>query len=370
MESIASLMLQKCFWLRKFHREGYWQEVVPRPARQGVQQLGQPVSCYYLVETQWLAKDMEKTLFSWQLGSKLRTAEKTLLAFFAALFIASFTLSLPGATLTALAVLNVIVGCLVVALSKDDLVERSRIASPIRDWLPALLMLLAYRESGLFIKPGPAHRLDHLFIVWDRTMLHSRGVEWALYSCAPWLQHYLEMFYLLCYPLVPLGFAALYLARSSIRAQREPRSIGLVADLYHEPPHAAVIFDKFWTAVLLATLFCYAIYPFFPLTPPRVLFNDVPGPPVPPLLRNLNLWMLDRLSVQACLFPSAHAAAVTATALAVRAYRPRLGILFCIAALSVAAATVYGRYHYAADAVAGVLVGVVAFVVTRRIHKA
>jgi membrane-associated phospholipid phosphatase len=358
---------------------------------------------------------MVKTLFSRQLGSKLRIAEKTLLAFFAALFIASLTLSLPGATLGALAILNVIVGCLIVALSKDDLVERSRMASAIRDWLPALLMLLAYRESGLFIRADPTHRLDHLFIMWDRTMLHSRWVEWALYSCAPWLQHYLEMSYLLCYPLVPLGFAALYLARSSIRAQREPsgmpkdlsfrgaagdeesrrslvsrarfltslgmttladvfqhpaRSSGLGGNLHHEPLHAAVVFDRFWTAVLLATLFCYAVYPFFPLTPPRVLFNDVPGPTVPPLLRNMNLWVLDRFSVQACLFPSGHAAAVTATALAVRAYMPRLGILFCIAALSVAAATVYGRYHYMADAVAGVLVGVVAFVVSRRIHKA
>jgi membrane-associated phospholipid phosphatase len=361
---------------------------------------------------------MEKTLLSKQLGSELRIAEKTLLAFFAALFIASLTLSLPGATLGVLAVLNVIVGCLIIALSKDNLIERSRMASAIRDWLPALLMLLAYRESGLFIKADPAHRLDHLFITWDRTMLHRRWVEWALYSCAPWLQHYLEMFYLLCYPLVPLGFAALYLARSSIRAQREPggmpkdlsfrgvprprddeesrrslvsragflaslgmtrltdvfkhpaRSSGLGENLHHEPHHAAVVFDRFWTAVLLATLFCYAVYPFFPLTPPRVLFNDVPGPTVPPLLRNMNLWVLDHFSVQACLFPSAHAAAVTATALAVRAYMPRLGILFCIAALSVAAATVYGRYQYMADTVAGALVGVVAFVVTRRIHKA
>jgi len=310
-----------------------------------------------------------RTLFSTRVGSKLRIAEKTLLAFFAALFIASFTLSLPGTTLGVLAGLNVTVGCLIVALSKDDLVQRSRIASPIRDWLPALLMLLAYRESGLFIKPDPAHRLDHLFIMWDRAMLHSRWVEWALYSCAPWLQHYLEMCYLLCYPLVPLGFAALYLARTSITAQREPRGSGLGADLYHEPLHPAVVFDKFWTAVLLATLFCYAVYPFFPLTPPRVLFNDVPGPPVSPLLRHMNLWVLDRLSVQVCLFPSAHAAAVTATALAVRAYMPRLGILFCIAALSIAAATVYGRYHYMADAVAGVLVGVVAFVVSSRIHR-
>jgi membrane-associated phospholipid phosphatase len=79
----------------------------------------------------------------------------------------------------------------------------------------------------------------------------------------------------------------------------------------------------------------------------------------------MNLWVLNRFSVQVCLFPSGHAAAVTATALAVRADRPRLGILFCIVALNVAAATVYGRYHYLADAVAGVLVGVAAFAVSR-----
>jgi membrane-associated phospholipid phosphatase len=311
---------------------------------------------------------MAKALLGRLLAIRLRVAEKTLLAFFAALPIASLTLSLPGRTLGALAALNVMVGGLILALSRDDLVERNRVTSFIRDWLPALLMLLAYRESGLFIKADPAHRLDHLFILWDQTMLHSRWVEGLLYSCAPWLQHYLELCYLLCYPLVPLGFAALYLTRPGTAAQRDPRGSGFGTDLYHEPLPRAVMFDKFWTAVLLATLFCYAVYPFFPLTPPRVLFNDVPGPPVPPLLRHMNLWVLDRLSVQACLFPSAHAAAVTGTALAVRAYRPRLGILFCIAALSVAVATVYGRYHYLADAVAGVLVGVVGFAVSSRIH--
>jgi membrane-associated phospholipid phosphatase len=312
---------------------------------------------------------MERNLSSRRSGIKLRVAEKTLLAFFAALLIASLTLSLPGTTLGVLAVLNVMVGGLIVALSRDDLVEGNRMASPLRDWLPALLILLAYRESGLFIKADPAHRLDHLFILWDQTVLHSRRVEGLLGACAPWLQHYLEMCYLLCYPLVPLGFAALYLTRPASAAQREPESRGPEADVYHQPLHRAAMFDEFWTAVLLATLFCYAIYPVFPLTPPRELFNDVPGPPVSPLLRHMNLWVLDRLSVQACVFPSAHTAAVTATALAVRTYLPRLGVLFCVAALSVAAATVYGRYHYAADAVAGLLVGVVAFAVSRRIHK-
>ena len=120
--------------------------------------------------------------------------------------------------------------------------------------------------------------------------------------------------------------------------------------------------DNFWATVLLATLFCYAVYPFFPLMPPRVLFGDVPGPHVAPLLRKLNFWLLDHYSVQACIFPSGHVAAVTAVALAVRKHAPRLGALFLFLAASVAAATVYGRYHYAADAVAGALVGVAAYV--------
>jgi membrane-associated phospholipid phosphatase len=294
---------------------------------------------------------MEKHFLNGRWDIKLRFAEKILLAFFVALLLASLALFLPPATLATLAVLNVMAGCLIVALTTDRLADRSAIVSPLRDWLPALLILLAYHESGLFIKLDPAHRLDHRFIQWDQLILHSRWVEAVLYACAPWLQYYLELCYLLCYPLVPFGFAALYFSQPSRAAQRE------------------VMFDEFWTAVLLAILFCYAIYPMFPLTPPRVLFNDVPGPPVYPLLRHINHWVLDRFSVQVCLFPSGHTAAVTATALAVREYRPRLGILFCIVALSIAAATVYGRYHYLADAVAGVIVGVSAFAVSRRIHK-
>ena len=121
--------------------------------------------------------------------------------------------------------------------------------------------------------------------------------------------------------------------------------------------------DDFWAAVLLATLFCYAVYPFFPLTPPRLLFGDVPGPPpsADGVLRNWNFWLLDHYSVQACIFPRGHVAAVTAVALAVRKHAPRLGALFLFLAASVALATIYGRYHYAADAVAGALVGVAAY---------
>ena len=136
--------------------------------------------------------------------------------------IASLTLSLPGTTLGVLAVLNVIVGCLIVALSKDDLVDEAGWPQPSAIGSPRFSCCWPTVNRDCSSSPTLAHRLDHLFIMWDQTMLHSRWVEWALYSCAPWLQHYLELCYLLCYPLVPLGFAALYLARTSITTQREP----------------------------------------------------------------------------------------------------------------------------------------------------
>jgi len=252
--------------------------------------------------------------------------------------------------------LNTLTAATVWALSRNA--RRARWLAAARDLLPAALILLAYRESGLLLRPDPTHRLDHIFILGDRVLLHNELVRAVLAAGAPWLQHYLEFAYLLCYPLVPLGFAAIYLAT------RRSRSSQLV------PPGRPAI-DDFWATVLLATLFCYAIYPFFPLTPPRVLFHDVPGPHIEPLLRKWNFWLLDHYSVQACIFPSGHVAAVTAVALAVRKHAPRLGALFLFLAASVALATVYGRYHYAADAVAGALVGVAAYWVSNAIkHRA
>jgi membrane-associated phospholipid phosphatase len=96
-----------------------------------------------------------------------------------------------------------------------------------------------------------------------------------------------------------------------------------------------------------------------------MLFGDVPVPHVDPLLRRLNFWLLDHYSVNACIFPSGHVAAVTAVALAVRKHAPRLGAMFMILAASVALAIVYGRYHYASDAIAGALVGVAAYNVSK-----
>lgn len=283
-------------------------------------------------------------------------AEQFALAFFAYLPLAACWFGLAARELWILGALNTLTAATLWALSRNA--RRAPWLAVTRDLLPAVLILLAYRESGLLLRPDPAHHLDGIFIPWDRLLLESELVRAALKAGAPWLEHYLEFAYLLCYPFVPLGFAAICLA---------PRRSGPSQPA--APERRAI--DGFWATVLLATLFCYAVYPFFPLTPPRVLFHDVPGPHIEPLLRKWNFWLLDHYSVQACIFPSGHVAAVTAVALAVRKHAPRPGALFLFVAASVAVATVYGRYHYAADAVVGALVGVAAYCASNAIqHRA
>jgi membrane-associated phospholipid phosphatase len=289
---------------------------------------------------------------------ELRTAEGIVLGYLAYTTVASFELFMPARQRLTITALNILITAVIFLLSRVTPQKSRRFLAIARDWLPAVLIVVAYRESGLFFTPDPAHRLDHVFVRWDSFLLQSKWVLAILTGLAPWPQYYLELAYFFCYPLVPLGLGCLLLAQRCSGPQAKASKI----------QNQSVV-DHFWTAVLIATFFCYTVYPLFPLTPPRLLFHDLPGPAVPLFLRRANLWLLGNYGIGACIFPSGHVAAVTATALAVHARRPRLGALFLVGAASVAVATVLLRYHYAADALAGLLVGCAAFALSGKIHR-
>ena len=243
---------------------------------------------------------------------------------------------------------------------------RSEFLAVVRDWFPAAVILLAYREAGVLVTPDPAHHLDFLFVGWDHALLENPQVVAALWFLSPWIGRVLELCYSLCYPLVPFGLGALY-------ALSEWPRLGVGAALDAGGPDGARwrdrAVDRFWTTVLLALFICYVLFPLFPSMPPRLLFHDSPLPAIQPLFRRVNFWILGRYGIDSSVFPSGHVAAATATALAVRAEWPRAGIPFTILAIGVGLATVVGRYHYAADAAAGALLGLAAYLVARRIHS-
>lgn len=199
---------------------------------------------------------------------------------------------------------------------------------------PCAYLLAGYWLPGR-LYAGPNERLERsLLRIDEQLMARFRPV------CPPRnraLRAYLEVSYLLCYPLVPAAFAVAY-------------------SLHADPVIAA---DRFWRVVLAAVFVCYGLVPWLPMRPPRALPPYVGG--TRGSVQRLNLLVLRHASIQVNTFPSAHTAAAVASALVVGRLHPAAGAVVGGLAVSIAVASVVGRYHYAADAVLGALVAAAAF---------
>ncbi len=211
--------------------------------------------------------------------------------------------------------------------------------SVLRDWLPAALVLLVYRQAGLFFVRIDEH-VQNRFERLDR-MLVTPALDWCLrYRAGRFVLTWLEFAYLFCYPMVPFAVGALYLLRQG----RET--------------------DHFWSVVLPATYLCYVMVPFIQTLPPRLLGQRKTLAPPSTEIRKFNLWILLHASIHANTFPSAHVAASMACALVLLRFNVWVGLAFLFVAVSIALGAVAGRYHYAIDAIAGTAVALAALLVS------
>jgi membrane-associated phospholipid phosphatase len=101
---------------------------------------------------------------------------------------------------------------------------------------------------------------------------------------------------------------------------------------------------------------CYVIFLFFPVAGPRYTFDLAHNAATEIWPVRVTEWLLDRGDSWGAAFPSSHvAAAVVAAACALRYQRP-LGLLLTPFTLGLILSVVYGQFHYAVDAVAGLFV--------------
>ncbi len=113
---------------------------------------------------------------------------------------------------------------------------------------------------------------------------------------------------------------------------------------------AGVDADRFWTTIITTDAVCFGMLPWFQTRPPRAVGFASPWRSS---WRPINLLLLETGSIKANTFPSGHAAeALTAALLLTPAPWPVVAGMFA-SALAVSAGAVFGRYHYAADALAG-----------------
>ena len=208
-----------------------------------------------------------------------------------------------------------------------------------RDWLPLALLLLAYREMGWLAVRTHAYSLERSWIVVDRLVLRTWQMHDAIECLGPVLPSILEVAYSLVYVTAPFGLAMLYVYGARKRSER------------------------YLLILVLGVLLSYAQFPFWPSEPPRAVFPGEDAPSMQTIFRRFNWFLLGGYGIHTSVFPSAHVSGAFAAAFGVRRALPEKPWVWrslLAMAVLIATATVYGRYHYVVDAVAGFAVSVVA----------
>ncbi len=209
----------------------------------------------------------------------------------------------------------------------------------VRDWLPILLLFAAFREMELFVPARYDLALENGWIKLDQMVLHDWGLRALIERPGVAMPFYFEFCYLLVYGLA--GF-----------------TLGWIAALNNRR-----LIDYFWAVYLSGTLSAYALFPYFPSLPPRYAFTLVEPPHVTTWVRTLNLELLNRATIHSGVFPSAHVSSAFSAVWALYFIFPTrrwLAHMMLVYAVSVSIATVYGRYHYVADVLAGFVVSLIA----------
>ena len=216
------------------------------------------------------------------------------------------------------------------------LLARRTALAPARDWLPLIVGPVMYVELRWIIEAiGGVHH-DALVIAWERAVFPSNPsatLAPRLHSLP--LSELLHLAYASYYALVYVPPLVLY-ARGARRA-----------------------FAATMLSLTLVYGTCFVVYALFPVDGPRYLVGAAGAPDGP--VRTFVLALLAQGSSRGTAFPSSHVAASIVSALCALQFQPKLGMVVAALASLLAVATVYGGFHYAVDGVAGVFLGILAW---------
>lgn len=246
---------------------------------------------------------------------------------------------------------------LAVALAHGIIVAGSRAGAPapvrfLRGFYPIPFYLGFYRETEFINALVGTPRLDPPLIRADHALFGSQpSVELMAAVPNPFLSELLYAAYFSYYIMI-VGLGAWLLWR-------------------HRPA-----FQHFVAVVSFAFYVCFAIYLFVPVVGPRLFFLDTPerdlflhlyGTPPPPVPEAVQGWpfygimqfIYRNFEAHSAAFPSSHTAVSLVTTYFTWRYLPRLRWTHCTATTLLIISTVYLRYHYVVDVVAGIILAAI-----------
>ncbi|MCC6585943.1 MAG: phosphatase PAP2 family protein [Bryobacterales bacterium] len=217
-----------------------------------------------------------------------------------------------------------------------------------RRWGSLGLILVGYWSMEMFAGT-PREQWQATWVMWDRMLLHGAGLQRLIESAGSVLPSLLETLYLSLYAVPVLSLVVLYTTGARSQANR------------------------FLIVLFLGTFTGYALLPHFQVLSPRVAFPNTDIPHFAGIARTINTFLLDNLDISTSVFPSGHVAVAFSSAfglLTVLRQRPAVWGAAFFVALLVYIATIYGRYHYAVDGLASIVVTSLAWRVALRLGAA
>ncbi len=243
---------------------------------------------------------------------------------------------------------NIAASVIILVLVNLDASHSNRAVKFVTRWYSIPLIFLTFKEMYLMVHPINPHDLDYVLIKLDRMLFGADPTAVFDRIATPGLTEFLQI----CYS----SFYLLWII--------------LGVDLLREHREEAFLFFLF--TLMYGFYTSYAGYLFVPAIGPRfTLYNfaklneQLPGLYLTPILRNIinsgesitNVARAAALAQRDC-FPSGHTEMTLITiAMAIR-YRAKSAMIIIPLGAGLIFATIYMRYHYGVDVIAGALVGI------------
>jgi len=216
-----------------------------------------------------------------------------------------------------------------------------------RHWYPLIYVAFCYKEMALLIPAVRHSDADEWLAALDRAVWHANPTVWLERIASPALTEFLQIVYTLFVPVVLLVAFLLWRQRRFTE------------------------FQYYAFLIALGYLVSYVGYLIVPARGPRFLLRDLQHAPLH------GLWFfqsmqstLDRLeSAHYDCFPSGHTELTILAWWSTRKLTNSLFWPYFAYTLSIIFATVYLRYHYTIDIVAGVAVAAILIVAAPQVYE-
>ena len=217
----------------------------------------------------------------------------------------------------------------------------------VRWWYPAFLIPPIFTELARLVHPINPVDIDAQLIAIDYALFGVHPTVWLERWTVPWLTEYMQLAYVTFYFLPFVLCTPLY---------RQGQLLAFRISL---------------CALLLGYYVSYALYFLTPARGPRFYLEAYQTVPLTGLWLTAPLQaVLDALEgVQRDAFPSGHTAIAVIVLVMAARYQPRRFYPLVVVAVSLVVSTVYLRYHYVIDVIAGVLLAVLCLGVTFWLYR-